>query len=93
MCRVRVMVRFLESPGAEPTEVQWYPQRAEWRAQWRVPIRIIFCIQGHTSLWAPGLGGFRDPLGQLQPGLGNNMMSFQFPCQGTLHCFWNPVAS
>ena len=39
---------------------------------------------GHWSV------GLRDPLVQLQPGLGNDMVMFQVVCQVILHLFWTP---
>ena len=48
----------------------------------------VFGCQDHTRRWAPGRGGLRYPLGQLQPGLGNDMVSFQVACHVSLHRFW-----
>ena len=53
-----------------------------------VPLRSVFSCQGPTRRWAPGWGGFRNPLGQLQPGLGNDMLRFHVPCHVSLHRFW-----
>ena len=36
---------------------------------------------------APGQGGLRIPLGQLQSGLGNDMLSCQVPCRVSLHAY------
>ena len=40
----------------------------------------VFVCQAHTRRSAPGRGGLRNPLVQLQPGLRNDMVSFQVPC-------------
>ena len=52
-----------------------------------------------TSLWlpishksmAPCRVSLRNPLGQLQSGLGNVMVRFHIPFRVTLYCFWTPA--
>ena len=85
--RVRVRVWSQEAPGAKPTAGQWSPRRAELRVQGTVPVRIRFGCQGNTRRSAPGLGGLWNPLRQLQPGLKDDMESFQVPCRVSLHRF------
>ena len=88
--RVRFRVRSQEARGAEPTAEQWCPGWAELRAKGRVPVRISPWLPiPHTSI-APWLGGFRNILGQLQPGLGNDMVSFHVPCRVNLHHLCTP---
>ena len=77
--RVKVRVRSQEAPGAEPRAEQLSPGRIELRAQRKVPFRIRLC-RGYTRPLAPDRGGLRNPLGQPQLGLGNDMVSFQIPC-------------
>ena len=79
-----------EAPGAEPIAGQLSPPRVELRAQGWVLVRIRFGCQCHTRRWSPGWLGLRNPLRQLQPGLGNDMVSFQIPCRVSLHHFWTP---
>ena len=55
-----------------------------------VPTVPHFVSQDHTRDWAPDQVGLRHPLGQLQTGLGNDMVSFQVPCRVSLHRFWSP---
>ena len=56
------------------------------------PVRInLWLARSHNSM-GPGQVDLRNPFGQLQPGLGNVMVSFQIPCRVTLHCFWTPCA-
>ena len=52
----------------------------------------VFGGQGHTRRSAPGQGGPRIPLGQLQSGLGSDMLSCQVPCRVSLHRLWTPGA-
>ena len=47
-------------------------------------------FQGQTNVWATLLEGLRNPLVQLQPGLGNDMVMFQAICQVILHRLWTP---
>ena len=55
-----------------------------------VPVRIPHWLpRPHTSI-SPWVGGLLNPLGQLKPGLGNDMVSFQVPCRVTMHRFWTP---
>ena len=74
--RVTVRFRSQEVPGSEPTVEQLSPRRSKLRAQGRVPVRISLLLPSpHNSLgcWSRRL---RNPLGQMQPGLGNDMVSF-----------------
>ena len=41
----------------------------------------------HTSM-GTWLGRPQESSRQLQPGMRNDMVSFQVPCQGSLHRFW-----
>ena len=86
---VRVTVGYLEAPDGKPTSGQWSPRRAELRAH-GTESGFDFRYQSHTRRLAPGRGGLRNPLGQLQPGLGNDMMSFQVACGVNLHRFCTP---
>ena len=88
--RGRVWVRTQEAPGTEPTAGQWSPEWAKLRAQGTGPVRFSLWLPGHANLWATGRVGLRNSLRQLQPGLQNDIVRFQAPCQGTLPHFWNP---
>ena len=52
----------------------------------------VFSCKRDTRRWSTGRGGLWNPLGQLQPGLGNHMLSFQVTCRLSLHRSLTPVA-
>ena len=79
--------RRLQSPNPQHSSGL---QRPEFRTQGWVPLRFsLWLPRPHMSM-GPGRGGLWNPLGQLQPGLGDNMVSFQVPCRVRLHRFWTP---
>ena len=88
--RVRVRVRSQEAPDAEHRVGHWCPRRTELRVQGSLLVRIrLWLPRPHTSL-GPWSRRPLDPLRQLQPGLRSSMVSFQAPCQVSLHRFWTP---
>ena len=55
-----------------------------------VPARVSLWVPWPEALWAIGRVYLRNHLGQLQPGLGNDMVMFQVICQVILHRLWTP---
>ena len=74
--RVRVRVRSQEVPGAEPTAGQWSPRRTELKAQGTVPVRIPLWLPGPHMLFLPLSRRPPQSSRELQPGMGNDMVSF-----------------
>ena len=74
------------------TAGQWSPRRAELRAQGTVPVRIPLWLPRPHMLFIPRSRRPPQSSRELQPGLGNDMVSFQVPCRVSLHRFWTPGA-
>ena len=88
--RVRVRVRSQEVPGAEPTAGQWSPQRGELRAQGTVLVAIPLWLPRPHMLFLPCSRRPPESFRAAAAGLGNDMVSLQFPCRVSLHRFRIP---
>ena len=75
-----VRIRFQDFAGADPTALQSSAQRAELWAHGRLPVRISVLIPNPDNSLGHWSVGFRNSLGQLQPGFGNDMVMFQVVC-------------
>ena len=86
--RVRVRVRSKKAPDAKHTGGQWSLRRAQLRAKGPVSVRIRFWLpRPHTSI-CPWSRRPPESSRELQPGLGNDMVSFRVPCRVNLLRFW-----
>lgn len=75
-----VRIRLQDFAGADHTALPSSTQRAELWAQGRFPVRINLLIPNPDNSLGPWSVGFRNSLGQLQPGFGNDMVMFQVVC-------------
>ena len=75
-----------------PQKYSGLPEGLGWGHEGGCPSGSVLVCQGNTPDSAPDRGNLQNPLGQLAPGLGKDMVSFQVLCRVSLHCFWTTGA-
>ena len=74
-----------------PQQGSGLPEGLSWGHK-TVPVRIPLWLPRPHMLFLPRSRRPPESSRELQPGLGNDMVSFQVPCRVSLHRFWTPGA-